>query len=184
MIEDLLQPETEIERLIMADESWRTGVLWGTPRYGHPEGMVLLHIREVLDNVDKAAPEPSLLREQLRLITLTHDSFKYLEDRSTPRKLKKHHAYLAYRFAQQYITDEAVLNTILLHDNIYYAWLALNYQRPDAAEKLLRVVYGRLGQDMPLFYLFFKCDTLTGDKTLEPVEWFEATGEGFEIINF
>jgi hypothetical protein len=182
-IEMILSPETEQERLIMEDAEWREGVLWGQPRYGHPEGQVVLHIREVLDNVDKATTDPEM-RRRLRLIAIIHDTFKHKEDRSYPRKITKHHAYFAYRFARKYVTEQSVLNAILMHDNAYYAWLALHAELQSVSNKFLTQVQRRMGKDMQLYYLFFKCDTLTGDKTLEPLYWFEKTALNIEIKEF
>lgn len=182
-IEALIRPESELEARIIQDEMWRKGAFWGKPRYGHPEGQVILHIREVLDNVDRATSDPDM-RARLRLISIIHDTFKYLEDRSFPRKLAKHHAVIAYKFARGYLDHAPTLNTILLHDNAYYAWQSLTYQRADIAQRLLDKVYARMGRDMQLYYLFFKCDTLTGDKTLVPLQWFETVAEGIEVIDF
>ena len=42
----------------MDDPDWQRGVRWGRPRRGHPEGTVLAHIHEVLDNVDRLADSP------------------------------------------------------------------------------------------------------------------------------
>lgn len=183
MINTLVSPETELEHAIVRDQAWINGAMWGKPRFGHPEGKVILHIREVLDNVDKATDEP-LMRQQLRLITLIHDSFKYLEDRSYPRKVSMHHAAIAYRFAREYVQDKAVLDTILLHDHAYYAWVNHNHGRDDLAERFMRQVYDRLGPNMQLYYLFFKCDTKTGDKTQLPLQWFEDTAQGIERVDF
>ena len=117
-------------------------------------------------------------------MAIIHDTFKYLEDRTLPRKLARHHAVHAYKFARKYINDPGVLNTILLHDNVYYAWQAVSFDRPDIADRLLEAVYRRLREDMQLYYLFFKCDTLTGDKTLLPLEWFEQSAVGFKTVAF
>jgi hypothetical protein len=182
-IEALIQPETDLEARIIRDELWRKGAFWGKPRYGHPEGKVILHIREVLDNVDRCTDDP-LMRRHLRLVTIIHDTFKYLEDRSFPRKLSKHHAVIAYKFARDYVEHVPTLNTILLHDNAYYAWQSMVYNREDIADRLLQKIYSRMGKDMQLFYLFFKCDTLTGDKTLLPLEWFERTAQGIQPVEF
>lgn len=181
-VESLVRPETDLERRIISDPEWLEGAFWGTPRRGHPEGEVIFHIREVLDNVDKIAPDPEL-RSRLRLITIIHDTFKYLEDRSFPRKVTRHHAFIAWRFAKQYIHDQGVLDCILLHDNVYYAWLAAEHGLPDIAAKFLRKTEKRMGKDMLLYHLFFKCDTLTGDKTLTPVHWFEEILEHGYSVN-
>lgn len=176
-IELLIKAETDLERRIIADKDWREGVLWGEPRRGHPEGNVVFHIKDVLDNVDKVDCD-SNTRERLRLVTLIHDTFKIKEDRSLPRKIERHHAVYANKFARKYIDDELVLDLILLHDNAYYAWLAHQFADKVVSDKILKPVLERFpDNDFQLYYLFFKCDTLTGDKVLEPMDWFEETFE-------
>ncbi|MBN8527534.1 MAG: hypothetical protein J0M02_19550, partial [Planctomycetes bacterium] len=36
----------------------------------------------------------------------------------------------------------------------------------------------RMNYCLQLYYLFFKCDTQSGDKTQAPLKWFEKTIEG------
>ena len=54
----LLRPETDLERRLLAQPDFQRGLHWGLPRFGHPEGKILYHIREVLDNVDKLKVSP------------------------------------------------------------------------------------------------------------------------------
>ena len=35
---------------------------------------------------------------------------------------------------------------------------------------------------LQLYYLFFKCDTQTGDKTQAPLKWFEREVPGIEVM--
>jgi hypothetical protein len=168
-----VQPENALEQRIIRDPRWREGALWGEPRPGHPEGKVIYHIHEVLKNVDAACSDATM-RRRLRLVTIIHDTFKHLEEKKRPRTdWKKHHAVLAQRFAQDYVQDKAVLTTIKLHDDAYYAWCAtkLGYERQ--AKALLTRLIERLGDDLQLYYLFFKCDTKTGDKYQHPIIWLE-----------
>ena len=51
-IDKRIIPETLQEQQIIKNLDWREGVLWGKPRYGHPEGIVLYHIEEVIKNVE------------------------------------------------------------------------------------------------------------------------------------
>ena len=183
-IEGYLKPETDLERKLLQDKAWRKGVLWGKPRRGHPEGRVLYHIREVLDNVDKLGVKGKL-REQLRFITLVHDTFKYKETYGWPRDWSGHHAHIARKFSENYIEEADVLKVIQWHDEAYYCWKRRFKQfNPKASEERLTELLLTIGKDLQLYYLFFKCDTQTGDKTQEPVAWFESTIEGIEIINF
>lgn len=180
-VEELLQPETELERALLASEEFRKGLFWGKPRYGHPEGKVLYHIREVLDNVEKLHIDPTT-RANLRIITFVHDTFKYLEDKSD---WSKHHSILARKFMEEYINDQSVLDIIELHDEAYYSWrLKVLYNREKDGQKRLDRLIDCIGDQMQLYYLFFKCDTKTGDKTQSPLYWFEKNIEGIEIVNF
>lgn len=184
VIHELFKPETRLETRIFNDKSWQIGLEWGKPRKGHPEGKVKYHIREVLDNVEKVI-EDDLMRYRLRLVTLIHDTFKYKEDLSFPRNWDKHHAALARQFAEYYVKDETVLDLIELHDEAYYCWRWQHrFNKPEIAQQRLNNLLKRIGQkNLQLYYLFFKCDTQTGDKTQEPVDWFEQSFD-IEIVNF
>lgn len=184
IVNDLILPENSLEATIIQNKSFNKGLFWGKPRYGHPEGQIIYHIREVLDNVEKVI-EDDVMRQQLRLITLIHDTFKYKEDRSYPRNWDKHHAKLARDFAEYYIDDETVLDIIELHDEAYYCWRWENvYFRTEIAKKRIANLLDRIGEEnLQLYYLFFKCDTQTGDKTQEPIQWFEQKFD-VNIINF
>lgn len=184
IIRQLVRPETTLEKQIINDLDWQTGAFWGEPRPGHPEGKIIYHIREVLDNVDKATTN-SKLREQLRLVTILHDTFKHLEEQVRPRTdWSKHHAIYALDFAKKYVADKAVLQVIELHDEAYYAWRYYQYGKIEAAGQRLQFLIERLGENLQLFYLFFKCDTQTGDKYQAPVAWFETNAKGIEIVQF
>ncbi|MCP4438111.1 MAG: hypothetical protein GY810_04135 [Aureispira sp.] len=184
LIETSVSPITEIEELIIREKSWVQGALWGEPRPGHPEGKVIHHIKEVLGNVDLATSDYKY-QEQLRQITIIHDTFKYLEEISRPRRdWTKHHAVYARRFAEQFIDDDAVLDVIEWHDEAFYTWRYLQMGLEQKAEKRLAKLYDRIGDNMQLFYLFFKCDTQTGDKYQQPVAWFEENIKGIDIVDF
>ena len=112
MLSDIIQPETELENFIIQQEDWQTGAFWGEPRPGHPEGKVVFHIREVLDNVDRITTNP-IQREDLRLITIIHDNFKHLEETIRPRQdWSRHHAVYARNFAKEFIERQHILNVI------------------------------------------------------------------------
>lgn len=182
-LENLLQPETVLERKLLSTAEFRHGLLWGEPRFGHPEGKVALHVREVLDNIDLIPRLPDEQREQLRLIAFAHDTFKFAEDRTRPRDWKKHHGHLARRFMTSYTSDQVVLDVIETHDDAYYAWLAVRHEPlPGEQGKSLDSLLARMGYCMQMYYLFFKCDTQTGDKTQAPLKWFEREALGIEVV--
>lgn len=178
---DLLRPETPLERRLLTTAEFRHGLLWGEPRFGHPEGKVALHVREVLSNIDLIRHLPDTRREQLRLIAFTHDTFKYAEDRSRPRDWQKHHGILARRYLEAHTADREVLDVIETHDDAYYAWLTERHGQGPGG-KTLDALLQRMEYCLQLYYLFFKCDTQTGDKTQAPLKWFERMVKGIEWV--
>lgn len=186
LIHDLIKPETPLERAILKHPDWIEGALWGEPRWGHPEGKVIFHIEEVLRNVEMVAAHFPRYRRYLRLITIIHDTFKYKEEQTRPRiDWSKHHAVFAARFAEQFIEDRSLVDIIELHDEAYYAWIHAHFHDDGLlAQHRLDKVFQRIGADLQLFYLFFKCDTKTGDKTQLPIEWFEQQVPHLEIVDF
>ena len=181
---NILQPETESELTLISHPEIMEGLLWGEPRYGHPEGKVLYHIPEIYNNINRIATPLSINdRQKLRLITILHDSFKYIEDKNYPRDWSKHHSILARLFAENYIDDQTVLDIIELHDEAYYCWrLEVLEDEPDEAAARLDMLFDKIGYCLQLYYIFFKCDTSTGDKTQAPVKWFEKKIKNMEGI--
>lgn len=180
----LLQPETELEAAFLRDPEFVRGLQWGVPRYGHPEGTIWRHILEVNQNID-ALPVTEEERRKLRLISWVHDTFKHLEHRGQPRDWKRHHSVFARNFLARYVDDEKLLNVVELHDEAYYCWrLGHLYGKPGESERRLARIRERVGDYWQLYYLFFKCDTSTGDKNPAPLEWFEETMEGIEVVSF
>ena len=179
-IEHLIRPENDLERKLLVMPEFRKGLLWGEPRFGHPEGKVALHVREVLDNIEIL---PNLSREnrnRLRLIAIVHDTFKHAESRSRPRDWTKRHGLLARQFMEGYTSDAVVLDVIETHDDAYYKWLA--QRRRPSPHSQLDSLLSRVGHCLQLYYLFFKCDTQTGDKIQAPLRWFEQVAEGIEVV--
>ena len=184
VIESLLSPESDLEKKLIHHPEFIQGLQWGTPRYGHPEGKVVYHIAEVFSNIDKLNTTPHI-RQQLRLITLVHDTFKFKEDRSTPRDWSRHHAVLARQFAENFISDPQVLNIIELHDEAYYSWrLEHLFQQTQEGRNRMQDLLFKVKDYLQLYYLFFKCDTQTGDKNQKPVKWFEQTVKDIDIVHF
>lgn len=170
---NLLQPENELEAAFLEDPQFQRGLVWGKPRYGHPEGTIWRHIIEVNQNIDRLAISRED-RYKLRLVCWVHDTFKFCEDKSTPRDWTKHHGVYARNFLARYLDDEKLLNLVELHDEAYYIWrLTHLYHNPAEAERRLSLLREKLGNYWQLYYLFFKCDTSTGDKNPAPLTWFE-----------
>jgi len=180
--EAILRPETEQEQAILADSEFRNGLAWGVPRFGHPEGEVYKHIREVLDNINKLDISPRE-RKILRLVAFAHDTFKYKEDKNFPRDWSRHHGMFARQFMEKYTKEVAVLDLLELHDEAYYSWRFIHlYNRLEEGRLRLHALLSRLGDNLQLYYLFFKCDTQTGDKNQAPMKWFEKVVEDIEVV--
>ena len=183
-IEAKLKPETDLEAKIIADPEFQAGLFWGKPRYGHPEGQVINHIPEVLANIDKLTISTEM-RRKLRIITYAHDTFKHIEDKRKPRDWSKHHSVYARKFLEKYTEDSAILTITEMHDEAYHAWRLLALvKNQERSELRLENLLNRVGDNIQLYYLFFKCDTQTGDKIQAPVRWFERTVAGIEVVHF
>lgn len=181
-IEGQLKPETDIEHKLINHPDFMKGLFWGQPRYGHPEGKIIYHIAEVLKNIDQLNINLHT-GQQLRLIAFLHDTFKYLEDTKRPRDWSRHHSILALNFAKQFIEDEVVLKIIEHHDEAFYSWrMQYVFNKIVEGEKRIEKLKKNMGDDLQIFYLFFKCDTRTGDKNQKPLNWFEATIQNIEIV--
>ena len=181
---DLLQPETPLEARFLEDEEFRRGLLWGLPRYGHPEGTIWRHILEVNRNID-ALPVEAATRRKLRTVCWVHDTFKHLEHRGSPRDWSKHHSIYARQFLARFVDDPLLLNVVELHDEAYYCWrLAYLYGKLGECERRIERLRKRVGSYWQLYYLFFKCDTCTGDKNPAPLLWFERHMRDIEVVEF
>ena len=183
-LKDYLKPENELEASFLEDAEFCRGLQWGVPRFGHPEGSIMAHIVEVNANIDRL-PVDRDTRARLRLICWVHDTFKHIEDKGSPRDWTKHHAVYARKFLERYLSDPLLLNVVELHDDAYYAWrLAHLYGKLAESDQRIAMVREKVGTYWQLFYLFFKCDTCTGDKNPAPLVWFEDTMEDIEVVHF
>lgn len=175
-IDEIIKPENALEEAIINDVEFIDGASYGKPRPGHPEGEVINHIKEVLDNVDKFSD--SIDRIDLRLVTIIHDTFKYRVDRNKPKVGNNHHGKIARDFAEKFELSAYLLDIIELHDEAYNSWSVGNKKSDwNKAKNRAEILIKKLGSHLNLYLKFFKCDTLTGNKTDESLKWFE------ELIN-
>ncbi len=183
-LENLIRPISDLEVSLLKLSEFRYGMLWGEPRFGHPEGKVAYHVREVLDNVEQVTMPPSDL-EKLRLIALVHDTFKYEEIRTIAQGNRIHHGTIARDFIKDFTDDAELLTVIELHDEAYYCWRTIHFHNEKVAGyKRLDLLLERVEKFLPLYYAFFKCDTRTGDKIQTPVKWFEKNIKALELIDW
>ena len=179
----LLRPESELERSLLQTPEFQEGLFWGEPRFGHPEGKVVFHIEEILGNIDRLTRRFPHFREKLRLIAFVHDTFKFCEDKSRPRDWSRHHGILGRHFFENFYQEHDVLETIELHDEAFYCWriFAQQQMHVEGLQSLDRL-FRRVEPFLQLYYLFFWCDTCTGDKNPTPLRWFEKMVTGIEIV--
>jgi hypothetical protein len=179
IIKKIVNPINGIETAIVNDADFIAGASYGKPRSGHPEGQVIYHIKEVLENVDKWYGDDEDY-DNLRLIAIIHDTFKHKVDKTKPKVGENHHGMIARRFAEKYISNPDVLQIIELHDEAYNAWQKGGrhgdwYKAKMRADTLIRglLIEGCLD----LYLKFYRCDNATGDKEQENYEWF------IELVN-
>ena len=173
-LREVLAPETALEDFLLRQPEIVAGMNWGQPRFGHPEGAVWRHVAEVLSNVDRLVGLCPADRHDLRLVTIVHDTFKYVEDKREPRDWTQHHGVLARRYLARYVATPRVLELVEWHDEAYYCWrLDALQRRPNRSRQRLDALLERFGDELPFYYRFFICDTRTGDKNLAPLRWVE-----------
>ena len=155
-----------MERAVSQDPTFVTGMAWGKPRRGHPEGRVGEHVADLLERIPAADPN----RRDLRFIALVHDALKHEVQNWRPRMGSNHHAARARRFAERFTGDERLLSTIELHDRPYGIWWRMN-RRGRLDEAALEELLSRIA-DVALFLRFVELDGSTEGKDPEPVSWF------------
>ena len=173
-VKQILKPENGIETAIVSDADFIEGCNYGKPRPGHPEGKVVYHVEEVLKNIDEFYGEDPD-RSDLRLIALTHDTFKHKVDRNKPKVGANHHGTIARVFTQKFTQDHQLLMIIEKHDEAYNSWSVGGrrgdwYKAERRANQLIQglLIDGGLG----LYIKFYKCDNRTGDKEQDNYDWF------------
>jgi hypothetical protein len=164
------EPESELERALIADPELREGLAWGKPRSGHPEGSVAAHVADLLATVDRWG-ESGERRAELRFLALVHDSMKYRVRAWLPKFGENHHAMRARRFAERYTPDERLLATIEQHDRPYALWRKLR-RTGRLDERGLERMLERI-PDRDLFVRFVELDGSTAGKNSEPIGWLE-----------
>jgi hypothetical protein len=173
-IKQIIKPENGIEEAVITDPDFVEGCNYGKPRSGHPEGKVIYHIKEVLENIDKFYGDDED-RQDLRLIALVHDTFKHKVDRNQPKVGANHHGTIARVFAQKFRKEHDLLKIIELHDEAYNSWGTGN-RRGDwykAEKRANQLIQGLMIEGcLDLYLKFYKCDNRTGDKEQDNYDWF------------
>jgi hypothetical protein len=163
------EPENELESNVTSDPELLSGLAWGKPREGHPEGAVGNHVADLLAEIDDRG-ESAEHRAQLRFLALVHDSFKYRVRDWLPHVGPNHHANRARRFAERFTDDERLLAAIELHDRPYSLWKKMR-RRGRLDDKALERMLERI-PDHDLFLRFVEVDGSSEAKHPEPIRWF------------
>jgi hypothetical protein len=173
------RPENELEAEVAASPEFRDGMSWGKPRSGHPEGSVGAHVADLLETIDDWG-ETGDRREQLRFISLVHDTLKNRVSNLRPKTGENHHAMRARRLAERFTGDERLLSTIEQHDRPYAIWRKMK-RKGSLDEKAFVAMMERV-KDPGLFLRFIELDGSTEGKNPEPIEWFrdELERRGYE----
>jgi hypothetical protein len=165
-------PENDLERRLSEDPDLQRGWAWGSPRKGHPEGAVGRHVAAMLDAI---APDDPL-RQDLRLLTLLHDTFKVDAREGLPYSPDTDHAQMARRFAEHHGCSKRIADTLALHDAPYWVW----HRRGGDVELLERVL--SLAPDRELLTRFVELDASTLGKNPAFVEWFSAAPKAAQRV--
>jgi hypothetical protein len=165
-------PESELERRLLEDPELQRGWAWGSPRHGHPEGAVGRHVASMLETI----PPDDPMREDLRLLTMLHDTFKVRAREGLPYSPDTDHAQLAKRFADRHGCSKRVADTLALHDAPYWVW----HRRGGDLELLDHVL--SLAPDRALLIRFVELDASTAGKNPEFLEWFRAASSRQRVV--
>jgi hypothetical protein len=165
-----IEPETDLERAVLADPELQGGLAWGKPRQGHPEGSVGAHVADLLQKIDRDG-ETGGRRRDLRFIAIVHDAFKHRVRDWLPKTGENHHAMRARRFAARYTGDERLLAAIELHDRPYAIWRRMRRKNEELDERVWEEMMRRV-PDRGLFARFIELDGSTEGKNPEPIRWF------------
>jgi 5'-deoxynucleotidase YfbR-like HD superfamily hydrolase len=165
------EPETELERALVADPDLLAGLAWGRPRRGHPEGSVAAHVADLLATID-SWNERGVRRDELRFLALVHDALKRRVHGWLPKRGGNHHAMRARRLAERYTDDERLLAVLEQHDRPYALWRRL--RRTGSVDEEAFAAMASQIPDLSLFLRFVELDGSTEGKNPEPIEWFRA----------
>ena len=170
------RPETALERVLASDPTLLSGLAWGTPRPGHPEGSVGVHVGDILAAITEPAGRR---RRELRFLALVHDGLKQRVRPDRGRSPENDHAVLGRWFAERYVTDRRLLVTLELHDEPYRIW------RSDRSTAALAAMLARV-PDLDLFLRFVELDGSTPGKDPRPLTWLRRVvaaraGDGYPL---
>ncbi len=156
---------------IQANERYKSNILWGKPRKGHPEGTILAHIQELEANLLRLSSRLQLLEiEKLRLAIHVHDTFKGEAKEGVPIENPESHASLAREFLAGYCDDPGLLHLIQYHDEPYA--LYQQFHRRGQCDQNRWTKFIDTVEDWDLLTAFLLIDNCTAGKGRNCLLWF------------
>ncbi|MDP1544844.1 MAG: hypothetical protein Q8L87_02395 [Anaerolineales bacterium] len=174
----------DIIEKIMADPIYKKNIEFGEPRYGHPEGKVKYHIADLESNLEELKKQGRIRTEEeywkLKFMIHVHDLFKADAGKDTPTLHPRNHAFLASKYAAQFIDDTDLLNMIQYHDENYKLWKQFIETRSYDLERFQNLLSTIRNWD--LFLLFIIIDGCTNGKDHSKLGWFIAEVGKYKTI--
>lgn len=160
----------EAFQAVVKEPRYLENLSWGSPRPGHPEGTIALHVEHLEANL-------ALLRDtldpdsywKLRLLIHVHDTFKGQAQEGVAISHPRSHASLAREFLEPLCPDPDLLAMVWRHDEPYALWLQFRQRGSCRQERLLDLLESI--QDWRLFVLFLVIDGTSPGKDTTPLRW-------------
>lgn len=167
---EILKPETDLENKILTDSRVIKNLFWGKPRNSHPEGKVIDHLVNLNRNINILFIDKKINpieRQWLRIISLTHDTFKSEQVRG-----KVHHSTIAANYLKsscQKIPTQVITIT-KLHDVAFG-----NMNRGQSIDQKILDLKDRnipgCRNGLIVYYMFAVCDGSTNGKDQKFITW-------------
>ncbi len=163
-----ITPENDLEKSILASEIFKIAARFGNQRKGHPEGMLGVHIQQILDYINLQNWQE--FRPDLRVLAMLHDLGKpkvvYSEKGHV---VGKGHSEYSEEIAREFISDERLLRLIRIHDKYFHFYS--DESRGRFKEDKFRGIYQPL--DLETLTRFNYADSNNREK--DSIVWFEDT---------
>jgi hypothetical protein len=162
----------KIVEQVIRDPRYQSGIEFGEPRSGHPEGKIKQHIADLEANLEKLRHRihDQDIYWKLKFLIHVHDTFKAQAESGSAAADPHSHESLARAFASEFTDDADLLNIIQFHDENYSLWKqfrrAGRYDDPYFQYLLAKI------QDWDLYLIFTIIDGNTKGKDIEKLSWF------------
>jgi len=160
--------ENDLEKKITDSEVFRQGSRFISKGIGHPEKNVGVHIKQILNFIDKQ--KWGDYRRDLRLLALLHDLGKQrVEYSEKGHVIGKGHSLHSVDIAREFISDQMLQKIIGVHDK-YIHFYKDSFRGKFKEPKFRKTYYN---QDMGTLIRFNYADS--NNRERDPIIWFEDT---------